>query len=90
MNSSFLSNAFYLPFRSLKNHSQATNTKNKAHLTLLEVKMEQKGMSLNEQFYYFLASGVSVADAVVPANRATFLEQRQAIHLKYGPKFSQL
>lgn len=77
MNTSLLNNAFYLPFRSLKNHSQVTNKKNKAYLTLLEGKTEQKGMSMNQQFYYLLALGVSVADAVVPANRATFLEERQ-------------
>ena len=64
MNTPFLNNAFYLPFRSLKNHSQVKNKK------------EQKGMSMNQQLYYILALGVSVADAV-PANRATFLEERQ-------------
>lgn len=77
MNTPFLNNAFYLPFRSLKNHSQVKNENNKAHLALLEVKKEQKGMSMNQRFYYILALGVSVADAVVPANRATFLEERQ-------------
>lgn len=77
MNTPFLNNAFHLPLRSLKNHSQMTNKKNKAHLTLLEVKMEQKGMSMNQQLYYLLALGVSVVHAAFPANRATFLEERQ-------------
>lgn len=38
--------------------------------------MQQKGMTMNQTSDY-LALGLSVVDAVVPANKATFLEERQ-------------
>lgn len=37
--------------------------------------MKQKGINMNQTFDY-LALGLSVVDAVVPANKATFLEER--------------
>lgn len=45
---------------------------------------------MNPQFYYLLASGVPVVDAVVPANRATsWKRNNEAIHCKDGSRFSQ-
>lgn len=38
--------------------------------------MQEKGINMNQAFDY-LALGLSVVDAVVPANKATFLEDRQ-------------
>lgn len=58
-----------------------TNKKNKAHLTLLEVKTGQKEIKMNQQFYYLLALGVSVVHTVVPVNRATFLEETIKLHI---------
>lgn len=44
---------------------------------------------MKPQFYYLLASGVPVVDAV-PANRATsWKRNNEAIHCKDGSRFSQ-
>lgn len=52
--------------------------------------MQQKGMNMNKCFDY-LALGLSVVDAVVPANKATFWKRDNwGTLFKDGPKFIQL
>lgn len=76
MNTPFLNNAFSSFYVSgnitLKQGKQ--EIKKHIFLTQLEVKMQQKGMNMNQTFDY-LSLGLS--DAVVPANKALFLEESQ-------------